>query len=223
MIQSVFFGLFSAVLVVSALLVIFARNPVHSVLFLILCFFNAGALFLMAGAEFLGLIMVVVYVGAVAVLFLFVVMMLDIDIVSLREGIQRYAPIGLLVGAALFVELILAFSASARLTLPSPAPAAGGSNIAALGDVLYTTYFLPFQVAGVVLLVAMIGAITLTFSGRQAFRRQNVAAQLARAPGETLALLDVPLHAGVSPLSPPAAAEGESGEAKAEASAPHAS
>lgn len=219
MIQSVFFGLFSAVLVLSALLVIFARNPVHSVLFLILCFFNAGALFLMAGAEFLGLIMVVVYVGAVAVLFLFVVMMLDIDIVSLREGIQRYAPIGLLVGAALLVELILAFGNSGRLALSASAPAAAGNNIAALGDVLYTTYFLPFQISGIVLLVAMIGAISLTFSGRTAFRRQQVSRQLARDPKETLALLDVPLHAGVTPL-PPAAGEEGGGEAAAPVSSP---
>jgi NADH-quinone oxidoreductase subunit J len=204
MIQSVFFGLFSAVLVVSALLVIFARNPVHSVLFLILCFFNAGALFLMAGAEFLGLIMVVVYVGAVAVLFLFVVMMLDIDIVSLREGLQRYAPIGLLVGAAILVELILAFTSSERLGITTPAPMAAGSNIAAIGDVLYTRYFLPFQVSGVVLLVAMIGAITLTFTGRASFRRQKIGEQLARSRAETLALLDVPLMSGVTPVAPEA-------------------
>jgi NADH-quinone oxidoreductase subunit J len=217
MIASIAFYVFAAILLVSAAMVVTARNPVHSVLFLILGFFNAAALFLIAGAEFLAMILVIVYVGAVAVLFLFVVMMLDIDFVELREGFQRYAPIGATVALILLVELGLVLTGwkiapnAATLRL-SPAPAAV-SNTVALGRVVYTDYVFLFQTAGLVLLVAMIGAIVLTLRDRHAVRRQNIAAQNARTIAETLELVDVPRGAGIReigirrPLPPPATKE----------------
>src|ERR1700693_4263454 len=165
MIVDFFFWLFAAVLLISATLVVTSKNPVHSVLFLILSFFNAAALFLIAGAEFLAMILVVVYVGAVAVLFLFVVMMLDIDFEQLRGGFQRYLPVGATVGAVLFIELVLVlggwkFAPDAATLRLSPA-SAQISNTAALGRLLYTDYVFLFQAAGLLLLVAMIGAIVL--------------------------------------------------------------
>jgi len=185
MIAALAFYLFAAVLVASAVMVVTSRNPVHSVLFLILAFFNAAALFLIAGAEFLAMTLVIVYVGAVAVLFLFVVMMLDVDFAALREGFQRYAPIGAVIGAILFLELVLVFgtwqfaadSASLRL---NPMPA-GVDNTRALGRILYTDHVWLFQIAGLILLVAMIGAIVLTLRGKPEAKRQSIAAQIARS------------------------------------------
>ena len=204
MIAAITFYILAALLLFSAAMVVSARNPVHSVLFLILAFFNAAGLFLLAGAEFLAMILVIVYVGAVAVLFLFVVMMLDIDFAGLRSGFQRYLPVGLAVGVVLLVELgivlggwRLAPQASALRYAPT-APAM--QNTAQLGNLLYTDYIFLFQTAGLVLLVAMIGAIVLTLRGRQGSRRQNILVQTARTPRETLELIDAPLGAGIGSL-----------------------
>lgn len=186
MIQALFFYLFAAVTIASAVMVISSRNPVHSVLFLILAFVNAAGLFMLAGAEFLALLLIVVYVGAVAVLFLFVVMMLDVDFVELRQGFMQYLPIGMLVGLIFLAELLMvagawvfAPEAAATATAPIPDPTQV-SNTLALGQLLYTRYVYFFQVAGFVLLVAMIGAITLTLRHRASVRRQNVSVQVAR-------------------------------------------
>jgi NADH-quinone oxidoreductase subunit J len=185
MIAAAAFYLFAAVLIASAVMVVTSRNPVHSVLFLILCFFNAAALFLIAGAEFLAMILVIVYVGAVAVLFLFVVMMLDVDFSALREGFQRYAPIGGVVGAVLLLELVLVFGTwqfaqdAAGLRL-NPVPV-DVDNTRALGRILYTDHVWLFQLAGLILLVAMIGAIVLTLRDKKASRRQDIGRQIARA------------------------------------------
>jgi len=180
------FYVFATIAVIAALLVVTARNPVHSVLWLILVFISAAALFILLGAEFLAMLLLIVYVGAVAVLFLFVVMMLDIDFARLREGFQRYAPFGAVVGGILFLELLLVLGAwsfapdVADLRL-SPAPA-GVSNTEALGRVVYTDYIYLFQAAGMILLVAMIGAIVLTLRDKPAnSRRQDIAAQVARS------------------------------------------
>ena len=190
-----FFYLFSLVLIGSALMVISARSPVHSVLFLILGFFNAAGLFMLAGAEFLALMLVIVYVGAVAVLFLFVVMMLDIDFAELRQGILQHMPIGILIGAVLALELLLV----AGTWVISPEVAAGSalaidasvSNTQALGQVLYTRYIFVFQGAGLVLLVAMIGAIVLTLRHKAGVKRQNIAAQVARTPETAIEIIKV--------------------------------
>jgi NADH-quinone oxidoreductase subunit J len=209
MIAAIAFYIFAGILLASAAMVVTARNPVHSVLFLILAFFNAAALFLFAGAEFLAMILVIVYVGAVAVLFLFVVMMLDIDFVRLREGFQRYAPIGAVIGGILLVELLLvlggwrASELGADLRL-APTPADAG-NTAALGRLLYTDYVFLFQCAGLVLLVAMIGAIVLTHRERVGTRRQDVATQVARSG--SVVLQQVPSRTGIAKLGilrPPA-------------------
>jgi NADH-quinone oxidoreductase subunit J len=200
MITAIAFYLFAAILLGSAVLVVTSRNPVHSVLFLILAFFNAAALFLIAGAEFLALILVIVYVGAVAVLFLFVVMMLDINFTELREGFQRYAPIGAAVGVVLFAELALVLGnwqvAAGASALRATPIVAGISNTAALGRVLYTDYIFLFQTSGLVLLVAMIGAIVLTLRGKQDSRRQVIATQIARHPAMTLQMMNVRTGAG---------------------------
>jgi NADH-quinone oxidoreductase subunit J len=185
---ALFFYLFAAVTLMSGLLVIVARNPVHAVLWLILAFFNAAGLFVLLGAEFLAMILVVVYVGAVAVLFLFVVMMLDVDFASLRAGFIRHASIGALVGLVLLVELIMvvAFrvidSASGVVANAPRAPAADPTitNTEALGRLLYTQYVYFFQAAGLILLVAMIGAIVLTLRHKEGVRRQSIAVQNAR-------------------------------------------
>jgi NADH-quinone oxidoreductase subunit J len=202
MIVDFFFYLFAAVMLISAVLVIVSRNPVHSVLFLILAFFNAAALFLIAGAEFLAMILVVVYVGAVAVLFLFVVMMLDIDFEELRGGFQRYAGVGAAVGVALLVEFALAFGGwklapNTELLRMAPTPA-NVSNTEALGLVLYTDYIFPFQMAGLVLLVAMIGAIVLTLRDRKSSRHQNIQAQTSRTVAETLEVVSLSIGAGTT-------------------------
>ncbi|TCT11272.1 NADH dehydrogenase subunit J [Tepidamorphus gemmatus] len=181
-----FFYLFAAVMIASAVMVIGSRNPVHSVLFLILAFFNAAGLFLLLGAEFLALILLVVYVGAVMVLFLFVVMMLDVDFVQLREGFLDYLPVGGLIGLILLVELLLVVGGwvispdiTATATAPIPVPTET-SNIEALGLVLYTRYVFFFQLSGLVLLVAMVGAIVLTLRHKENVKRQSIAAQVGR-------------------------------------------
>ena len=186
------FYLFSIIAVVAAVMVISARNPVHSVLYLIVVFFNSAALFVLMGAEFLALILVIVYVGAVAVLFLFVVMMLDIDFAELREGFLRYLPIGLVIGLILLVELFVvigawAFATDAAGQIAAPAPPADQvDNTLALGRLLYTEYAYLFQAAGMVLLVAMVGAIVLTLRHRPDTKRQRVADQVGRRPDEVL-------------------------------------
>ncbi|KKB09589.1 NADH-quinone oxidoreductase subunit J [Devosia chinhatensis] len=190
-----FFYVFSAVAVASAFMVISARNPVHAVLFLILTFVNAAGLFMLAGAEFLALILIVVYVGAVAVLFLFVVMMLDVDFAELKSGLLQYAPIGILVGVVLFLELLLV----AGSAFISPEITGGAAlpidntieNTRALGQVLYTRYVFLFQGAAAVLLVAMIGAIVLTLRHRPGIKRQSTASQIGRKAGDTLKVVKV--------------------------------
>ena len=185
---ALFFYLFSAVAIASAVVVVGARNPVHSVLFLILAFFNAAGLFLLLGAEFLAMILVVVYVGAVAVLFLFVVTMLDVDFVELRQGFLNYLPVGGLVGVVLLAELLIvlggwAFAPDvATLSAVAPIPGPGGiSNTAALGNILYTRYVFFFQSSGIILLVAMIGAIVLTLRHKPNVKRQSIPEQNARS------------------------------------------
>jgi len=201
--QAIFFYLFAFIAVASAFMVIAARNPVHSVLFLILTFFNAAGLFLLAGAEFLAMILLVVYVGAVAVLFLFVVMMLDIDFVELKSGALDHAPMGALIGIILAAELIIvlagnSFTPSAAGQGASPIPAlADRTNTEALGDVLYTQYIFFFQIAGLVLLVAMIGAIVLTLRHRVNIKRQDVSQQVARTPETAIEVVKVKPGQGI--------------------------
>lgn len=194
--QALFFYLFAFVAVASAFMVIWARNPVHSVLFLILTFVNAAGLFLLTGAEFLAMILLVVYVGAVAVLFLFVVMMLDIDFAKLRAGALEYAPIGVLIGIVLAAELIIVIGGATlkpkiaeSVSMPIPSLETR-TNTAALGDVLYTHYAYFFQIAGLVLLVAMIGAIVLTLRHRTDVKRQNIARQVARTPETAISVVN---------------------------------
>jgi NADH-quinone oxidoreductase subunit J len=203
--QTIMFYLFAIVAVASGVIVVSARNPVHSVLFLILAFFNSAGLFVLLGAEFLAMILVIVYVGAVAVLFLFVVMMLNIDFEELRSGFMRYLPIGALVGFLLLAELILVFGSwviapdlAGLQAAPLPAPAAAITNTRALGDLLYTRYVFAFQAAGLILLVAMIGAIVLTLRQRVGVRRQRIPEQLARTRAEAVALVKVPLGGGAA-------------------------
>ncbi len=195
------FYFFAAIAVAAALMVISARNPVHSVLFLILTFFNGAGLFVLLGAEFLALLLVIVYVGAVAVLFLFVVMMLDIDFVELREGFLQYLPIGALVGLILLVELVLVLGSAASVgQLASNMPQAtpdGMTNTQAIGLVLYTDYIFYFQAAGAILLVAMVGAIVLTLQKRDKSRRQNIAAQNARSKKDSVKLVKIDSGKGI--------------------------
>ncbi len=210
------FYAFAAVLIAAAAMVVLARNPVHAVLFLILTFFNAAALFLLAGAEFLAMILVIVYVGAVAVLFLFVVMMLDVNFAALREGFVRYLPIGAVVGIVLAVELLFlasvwSLSPEAPRLVAEPVPP-GVDNTTALGRVLYTEYFYLFQASGVILLVAMIGAIVLTLRDRPGVKRQDVAAQSARRVQDTLALVKVTPGSGMIVVPKPAADCGDERE-----------
>jgi len=200
-IQAICFYLFSAIAVASGVMVIAGRNPVHSVLFLILTFFSAGGLFVLLGAEFLAMTLVFVYVGAVAVLFLFVVMMLDIDFVELREGFQRYLPIGALIGGVLFAELVLVFGywlLVPGITATSVAPMLPEmSNTQALGALLYTKYVYVFQAAGIVLLIAMIGAIVLTLRARKGVRRQSAASQIYRPRAESVEVVKIEIGKGV--------------------------
>jgi NADH-quinone oxidoreductase subunit J len=197
------FYMFAAIVVASGVMVVAARNPVHSVLFLILAFFNSAGLFILIGAEFLAMILVIVYVGAVAVLFLFVVMMLDINFTELREGFLNYLPVGALVGLILVVELLMvlggwAFSPDAASVSAIPiVPGGNVTNTEAIGQVVYTHYFYLFQAAGMVLLVAMIGAIVLTMRQRVGVRKQRIGQQVSRRSEETLEVKDVPTGSGV--------------------------
>jgi NADH-quinone oxidoreductase subunit J len=198
-----FFYIFATVAVASAVMVITSRNPVHSVLYLILCFFNAAGLFILLGAEFLAMILVVVYVGAVMVLFLFVVMMLDIDFAELRQGMLNYVPVGGTIGLILLVELLLALgtlviSPRAGEVIAAPAPPLTSlTNTEALGQILYTKYVYFFQAAGLVLLVAMIGAIVLTLRHKEGVKRQNIAAQVARGPASAIEIRKVEPGQGI--------------------------
>jgi NADH-quinone oxidoreductase subunit J len=201
-IQALAFYLFAIIAMASGVMVIAARNPVHSVLFLILAFFNAAGLFVLLGAEFLAMILVIVYVGAVAVLFLFVVMMLDVNFVELRKGALQYLPVGALIGCILFVELIAVIGY--WVLGPTVAGAAGAAtmvagvgNTQALGALLYTRYVFAFQAAGLVLLVAMIGAIVLTLRERVGVRRQNIAVQLYRTRAASVEIVKVKIGEGV--------------------------
>ena len=197
LIADAFFYLFATTCVAAGFMVISARNPVHAVLFLIVAFVNAAGLFILLGAEFLAFILVVVYVGAVAVLFLFVVMMLDVDFAELRAGFLAYLPIGALIGIILLVELILVFGSwvitpeiAAHITTPAP-PMNEVSNIEALGLILYTKYVYFFEAAGVILLIAMIGAIVLTLHHKEGVKRQSIADQVGRKREESIEIRHV--------------------------------
>jgi NADH-quinone oxidoreductase subunit J len=180
------FYLFATMTIASAIAVIFARNPVHSVLWLILSFFNAAGLMLLVGAEFIAMLLVIVYVGAVAVLFLFVVMMLDVDFASLRSGFTRNLPFGLLISLVLLAEIVIAVSARQAGPITGTIPATTQPNIVALGELLYSRYLFPFEIAGLVLLVAMIGAIVLTHRSRPGVRGQDSAKQIRRRPQDAV-------------------------------------
>ena len=199
--QAIFFYLFAGVCIASAFMVVVARNPVHSVLFLILAFVNAAGLFVLMGAEFLAMILIVVYVGAVAVLFLFVVMMLDVDFTELRQGVLNYLPIGAAVGIVLLIELVFVVISSViqpGVTKSITAPiAADVSNTQALGLVLYTRYVYFFEAAGMILLVAMIGAIVLTLQHRPNVKRQSISAQLARRRDTAIEVVKVKAGQGL--------------------------
>jgi len=194
---ALFFYLFAGMCISAAVMVIAARNPVHSVLFLILAFVNAAALFILLGAEFLAMILIIVYVGAVLVLFLFVVMMLDVDFAELRQGFLQYLPIGAFIGAILLIELVVVLvgwttGPNVQQTIAAPIPpAASVLNIQALGQVLYTRYVYFFQSAGLVLLVAMIGAIVLTLRHKPHVKRQNIAEQIARTKASAIEIVKV--------------------------------
>ena len=188
MITILAFYLFATLTITSAVLVIFARNPVHSVLWLILAFFNAAGLMLILGAEFIAMLLVIVYVGAVAVLFLFIVMMLDIDFAALRSGFTKNLPFGLLLALVLLAEMVIAVSAyqAGPVTGAAQPAAATQPNIEALGELLYTRFLFPFEMAGLILLVAMIGAIVLTHRSRGDARGQKISRQIDRVPGEAV-------------------------------------
>src|SRR5687767_12221864 len=199
---ALFFYLFAGVCVASAFMVIASRNPVHSVLFLILAFVNAAGLFVLLGAEFLAMILVVVYVGAVAVLFLFVVMMLDVDFAELRQGFLQYVPVGVLVGVIFLAELLLVVGTwtlgpGIPSTITAPIPS-GITNTEALGLVLYTRYIYFFQAAGLILLVAMIGAIVLTLQHKPNVKRQNISQQVSRTREDAIEVVKVRPGQGLS-------------------------
>ena len=202
-IQTLAFYLFSIITVVAAVMVISARNPVHSVLFLILAFFNSAGLFVLLGAEFLAMVMVVVYVGAVAVLFMFVVMMLDVNIAELRQGFLQYLPLGGIVGLVLLMELavvaggfVFSPEVSERFAAPIPVPS-DIANTEALGNIIYTKYVYFFQAAGIILLVAMIGAIVLTHRSREGTRKQRISNQVNRRPEGTIEIKKVSTGSGI--------------------------
>ena len=203
LLTAIAFYIFAAIIIASAVLVIAARNPVHSVFFLILAFFNAAGLFVLAGAEFLAMIMVIVYVGAVAVLFMFVVMMIDINVVRLREGFLQYLPVGVLVGLILLIELI--FIVTTQVYVPdvlaisaAPTPAISDvTNTDALGRLIYTHYVYLFQAGGLILLVAMIGAIVLTLRERPGVRKQRIADQVGRRRDEAVEIKKVTPGSGI--------------------------
>ena len=202
-IQALAFYVFAFVTIAAGVMVISSRNPVHSVLFLILAFFNSAALFVLLGAEFLAMILVVVYVGAVAVLFLFVVMMLDINFAALRQGFLQYLPIGALIGVILLAELVFvfgtwSFSPDVAAVAAAPTPAAAQiTNTHALGRLIYTHYVYLFQAAGLILLVAMVGAIVLTLRHREGVRRQSIARQLSRRREDSIEVVKVPSGSGI--------------------------
>ncbi|TMJ25499.1 MAG: NADH-quinone oxidoreductase subunit J [Alphaproteobacteria bacterium] len=204
LLQAIAFYVFAAVTVGSGAMVVVSRNPVYSVLFLILAFFNAAALFLLIGAEFIAMILVIVYVGAVAVLFLFVVMMLDINVAKIKEGFLDYLPIGAMIGAALLAEILFGLGVLGGTAGTVSTFSKAGTqalvldNTRAIGRVLYTQYFYLFQVAGLVLLVAMIGAIVLTLRRRPGVRRQRVSEQLYRSKEAAITVVKVPTRGGVS-------------------------
>lgn len=203
MLHTYLFYLFAGMTILSGILVISIKNPVHTVLFLILAFFNAAGLFILLGAEFLGMMLIIVYVGAVAVLFLFVVMMMDINIAVLRQGFLRYLPVGGLVAVVLLADLYLMIKTTLssplvleNAALPTPDPAMV-SNTHALGAILYTNYFFPFQLAGLILLAAMIGSIVLTLRTREGVRKQNSGAQISRTRASGVKLVNVSTGAGI--------------------------
>jgi len=202
--QAIAFYVFAFVTMASGAMVVVSRNPIYSVLFLILAFFNAAALFLLLGAEFIAMILIIVYVGAVAVLFLFVVMMLDIKVTALREGFLKYFPIGALIGLVLLGEILFALGvfgggSTTIASLDKSGVSVGAmENTRAIGQVLYTQYFYLFQAAGAVLLVAMIGAIVLTLRRRPGVRRQRISEQLFRPKDQAVTVVKVPTRGGVS-------------------------
>jgi len=198
---AVFFYIFACVLVASAFMVIASRNPVHSVLYLILAFVNAAGLFVMMGAEFLAMILVVVYVGAVAVLFLFVVMMLDVDFAELKQGVLQYLPVGMVIGGIFLAEILLvvgawAIAPATKGAITAPIPA-GVTNTEAIGLVLYTKYVYFFQISGLILLVAMIGAIVLTLRHKERVKRQSISDQVARTPAMAMKIVKVKTGQGL--------------------------
>lgn len=203
LLQALAFYVFAAITITSAAMVVISRNPVYSVLFLILAFFNAAALFVLIGAEFIAMILIIVYVGAVAVLFLFVVMMLDINLAEIREGFLKYLPVGALIGVVLLAEILVGLgvlgsgSATVDALDKAGAQVLAVDNTRAIGRVLYTQYFYLFQVAGLVLLVAMIGAIVLTLRTRPGVRRQKVSEQLYRPKDQAITVVKVPTRGGV--------------------------
>ncbi len=212
-IKALFFYLFAILSVASAAMVVIARNPVHAVLFLILTFFNAAGLFILLGAEFLALLLIIVYVGAVAVLFLFVVMMLDVDFAELKAGFIKNAPVGALIGGVVLLELALLFGvygfdigASGTVQSAVPSTGSGVDNTTALGRIIYTKYVYFFQAAGLVLLVAMIGAIVLTLRHKEGVKRQSIAAQVARNPKTAIEVVEVPSGGSILPST---SAEGQ--------------
>ncbi|MAH83710.1 MAG: NADH:ubiquinone oxidoreductase subunit J [Rhodospirillaceae bacterium TMED8] len=203
MIEALAFYIFSSIAVAAAFMVISARNPVHSVLFLILTFFNVAGMFVILGAEFLAMILVVVYVGAVAVLFMFVVMMLDINFVELRQGFLNYLPIGSLIGLVMLIELATLFGSwvvtpviANRGLMPTPSPDIT-TNTHALGNIVYTHYVYLFQAAGMILLVAMIGAIVLTHRNRPGVKKQDIGRQLNRNPANSVEIRKVEIGKGI--------------------------
>ena len=197
MIGLIAFYVFATMTIASAVAVIFARNPVHSVLWLILAFFNAAGLMLLVGAEFIAMLLVIVYVGAVAVLFLFVVMMLDVDFASLRSGFTRNLPFGLLIALVLLAEIVIAVSVRQAGPASSAIPATAQPNIVAMGELLYSRFLFPFEIAGLVLLVAMIGAIVLTHRSRGDVRGQNASKQIGRRPKDAVRLTQPEVGEGV--------------------------
>ena len=203
MIAALCFYIFATILVGSAVMVVFSKNPVHSVLFLILAFFNAAGLFVLLGAEFVAMILVIVYVGAVAVMFLFVVMMLDINFTELRKGVQDYLPIGLLIGFILLVEMVVivggwSMTDGIATTIMAPTPPINEvTNTDAIGRILYTDYIYLFQLAGLILLVAMIGAIVLTHRKRPGVKKQNIGEQVRRRRHEAFEAVDVKPGQGI--------------------------
>ncbi len=202
MLTALFFYLFSGLSILSGLMVIAARNPVHAVLFLILAFFNVAGLFLLLGAEFLAVILLIVYVGAVAVLFLFVVMMLDVDFAELKSGFLSYLPVGLMIGGVLLLEIIMATSAwvlnpaISKLEKNTPIDQSI-TNTEAFGRVLYTDHLYYFEAAGILLLVAMVGAIVLTLRTREGVKRQDIREQVARNPKDAIEIKQVETGKGI--------------------------